>query len=203
MKRKPLTLLLIGLIFLVGCSISNKEFERGTYTKGLYKNAFFNVQFYYPEEFVEVNSNSIAFTEGCIIDSQLSWNESIETCGSNSIWDLRLSSLDGSKQTGVMIVELDKKVDAETLANQEIELAKNWETSPGFITSVYEIKIQGQPFKGFSFIYPDASNPGKEYFGMSAIRVEGNYAMLITVLVNTNNKQDFNDVLNIYTIATK
>lgn len=77
--------------------------------------------------------------------------------------------------------------------------AKKWAGEEVFITEPYEMNIQGQTFEAFTYIAASPSNPEEDYFGMTAIRIEGNYAIMISITVNSTDKKAFNDVMKIYT----
>ena len=61
MKRKYLGFVLILCLSLVGCTSSNKKFERGTLNNGIYNNESFNLEFVYPDNLQQTGKESIAY----------------------------------------------------------------------------------------------------------------------------------------------
>lgn len=206
MKRKYLGLYLILCLSLVGCSTSNKKFERGTLSNGVYKNESFNLEFVYPEELQQTGKESITYLYGCQAVVNEDWETTFEKCktekNTNYYWDVAVESSDGSKFTGILIEDItirDKKPTIEMIVEDQMNAAKKWAGEEVFITEPYDMDIQGQTFKAFTYIATSPSNPEEDYFGMTAIRIEGNYAIIITVTVNSTDKKAFNDVMEIYT----
>lgn len=116
----------------------------------------------------------------------------------NYYWDVTLESKDGTEFTGILIEDIsvrDKKPALEMLIDEQMNAAKKWAGEEFFITEFYEMNIT---FKAFTYIATSPSNPEEAYFGMNAIRIEGNYAIMISVTVNSTDKKAFNDVMKIY-----
>ncbi|MEG0169356.1 hypothetical protein [Anaerorhabdus sp.] len=211
MKSKyliPVVTLCVAL--LTGCSTPEKTFERGTLTDGVYRNESFNLEFVYPDDLQPTGKESIAYLYGCQPVENQDWATTFELCktekNTNYYWDIAVESEDGSKFTGVLIEDistLDKKPTVDTLVSQQMDAAKKWAGEEVFITSAYEMSVQGQSFQAFTYIATSPSNPDEDYFGMTAIRIEGNYAIIISVTVNSTDKKAFNDVMEIYTTEVK
>lgn len=206
MKRKYLGLVLLLCLSLVGCTSPNKKFERGTLNKGVYNNESFNLEFVYLDNLQQTGKESIAYLYGCQPIANEDWTMTFEKCkaekNTNYYWDVALESKDGTEFTGILIEDIsvrDKKPALETLIDEQMNAAKKWAGEEVFITEPYEMNIQGQTLEAFTYIAASPSNPEEDYFGMTAIRIEGNYAIMISITVNSTDKKAFNDVMKIYT----
>lgn len=203
-KKYLVTILIICLMLISGCT---KQMERGTFTDGVYKNTSLNLKISFPIEFEKTNQDMMIFNNGCQPLEMEDWKAAVKSCEakglSGYIWDLSLQNKSGNILTGILIEEIKSSNTTQELIEQQISKAKSWAGETAFITAPYELKIQGKAFQAFSYIAPNADNPTEEYFGMNAIRIEGNYAILITISVKSDNKEDFNNMMKIYTTENK
>ncbi len=211
MKTKYIACLVtLSLLLITGCTSTNKKFERGILNNNLYRNESFNLEFTYPSDLQQTGKESIAYLYGCQPIENEAWATTFEKCkeekNTNYYWDVALESTDGSKFTGVLIEDIsirDKKPTVQMLISEQMDAAKKWAGEEVFITSPYDMDVNGQTFKAFTYIATSPSNPDEDYFGMTAIRIEGNYSILLSVTVNSTDKKAFNDVVKIYTGVTK
>lgn len=199
MKNKCISLVIV-LFLLTSCT---RSFEKGEYSENTYKNNTFGLTITYPEEFKQVDLTSINGIVGCELNSQFTWKEQLQFCKSddstNFIWEVVLSNQGGTKLTGVAIKELSSsRVTTNDLivSLKETELKQQ---STSFITSPYKLKIGGLDFEAYTTIQGDESDSNKEIFKMTAVHVSQKRAILITILIKTNDKQDFNQIMKIYT----
>lgn len=204
MKNKKLLLLPL-IILLTSCS---KPFDKGTYIDHTYKNETFDVQFTYPGEFQETSRESINFIEGCRISTSLTWEQALQECKSDEpsdfMWELVLSNQMDTKITGIAVKELTSaSVTSQDLITGLKEKAVQGVGADDFITSPYAIKIGDLDFMAFSTIRSDENDLENETFGMTAVHVKQQKAILITIVVKTDDKQEFNQVVKIYTETKK
>ncbi len=203
-KKYLVPILTICLMVITGCA---KQMERGTFNDGIYKNTSLGLEISFPKEFEKTDLDTIIFNTGCQPKESENWKAAVKACEakglSNYIWDLSLQNKDGRIQTGILVQEVKSSNTVQELIEQQISNAKSWAGESAFVTAPYELKIQGKTFQAFSYIAPNAVNPTEEYFGMNAICLEGNYAILITISVKSNNKEDFNNMMKIYTAENK
>lgn len=199
--KKYKILICIILFLLTSCA---KPFEQGIYENHVYKNSTFGLSFTFPDEFKQESRESIQYIQGCKGSAQFSWQEMLENCKpddqSNFIWEVVLSNQMGTKLTGIAVKELDSSTRTSTdLITGLKEDAEQWINPNDFITAPYTIKIGGLDFEAFSTIRSNENEPDVETFGMTAVHVSNQKAILITISIKTNDKQEFNQIMNIYT----
>ncbi|SJZ39919.1 hypothetical protein [Anaerorhabdus furcosa] len=202
---KKLSLMFLSLCLLCISGCATKQFERGTFTEGVYKNTFFELELNYPTNWVETGKDSVAFLYGCQLVEGEEWMETFEECKSaqntNYFWDLALESNEGKNFSGILIEDTSTRSSKPTIEDvlaEQVEAAKKWAGDDVVVSDMKDLTIDGKIFKMFTYEAKTASNSEDSYFGMNAVRIEKDYVIILTLTVNSDNPAEFEEAMKIF-----
>lgn len=202
--KKIIAIMMVCLLMTSGCS--QKKFERGSVSGQTYNNSYLGLKITYPSDWVISGRDSIAFQYGCQLVEGEDWQTTFDKCkkenNTNYFWDFSMESNEGKNFSGLLVEDISTRnalPTVEDLIQEQMDAAKKWAGENVVISEVQEMKISGQDFKTFTYQATTPDNPDQEYFGFNAIRIEGNYAMILTLTVNSNQKSDFDEAMKIFT----